>query len=159
MKEAAAAISGFGKEEIKLLEQNGKYGLNLSGREVEILLSDVEITSEDIPGWHLMSDGKITVALDTTISKELEEEGIARELINRIQTLRKENNFEVTDKINLQIVKNKALESAIKNNFAYICTEILATSFEIVEKLDEGQATVVEVADNLSASIFINKSK
>ncbi len=158
MKEAAAAISGFGKEEIKLLEQNGKYGLNLSGREVEILLTDVEITSEDIPGWHLMTDGKITVALDTTISKELEEEGIARELINRIQTLRKENNYEVTDKIKLQIVKNKALEDAIKNNFDYICTEILATSFEMVDNLSEGQAIVVEVADNLSASIFINKS-
>ncbi|HTA28261.1 MAG TPA: isoleucine--tRNA ligase [Bacteroidia bacterium] len=158
MKEAAASIASFGMEEIKHLETTGKYGMNLSGREVEILLTDVEITSEDMPGWHLMSDGKITVALDTMVTKELEEEGIARELINRIQNLRKEKNYEVTDKITLQIKRNKALESAVENNFAYICSEILATSFEMVDNLDEGQAVVVEVADNLSASIFINKS-
>ncbi|HTB33155.1 MAG TPA: DUF5915 domain-containing protein, partial [Bacteroidia bacterium] len=158
MKEAAAAIASFGMEEIKYLEKTGKYGMNLSGREVELLLTDVEITSEDIPGWHLMSDGKLTVALDTTVTKDLEEEGIARELVNRIQNLRKEKNYEVTDKIKLQIKSNIVLESAIKNNFAYICSEILATSFEMVDNLDEGQAVVVEVADNLSASIFINKS-
>jgi isoleucyl-tRNA synthetase len=105
-----------------------------------------------------MSDGKLTVALDTKVTKELEEEGIARELVNRIQNLRKEKNYEVTDKIKLQIKKNDALEDAIKNNFAYICSEILATSFEMVDNLDEGQAIQVEVADNLSASIFINKS-
>ncbi len=69
---------------------------------MELLLTDVEITSEDIPGWHLMSDGKLTVALDTTVTKELEEEGIARELVNRIQNLRKEKNYEVTDKIKLR---------------------------------------------------------
>jgi isoleucyl-tRNA synthetase len=158
MKEAAAAIAGFGREEIQKLEKTGRYSMNLSGREVEIVLTDVEITSEDMPGWHLMSDGKLTVALDTTVTKELEEEGIARELVNRIQNLRKDKNYEVTDKIKLQIKKNEALESAIKNNFDYICSEILATSFEMVDNLDEGQATEIEVAENLNASIFINKS-
>jgi isoleucyl-tRNA synthetase len=158
MKEAAAAISSFGREEIQKIEKEGKYSINLSGREVELFLTDVEITSEDMPGWHLMSDGKLTVALDTMVTKELEEEGIARELVNRIQNLRKEKNYEVTDKIKLQMKRNIALESAIKNNFSYICSEILATSFEMVDNLEEGQAVVVEVADNLSASIFINKS-
>ncbi len=158
MKEAAASIASFGMEEIKHLETTGKYGMNLSGREVEILLTDVEITSEDMPGWHLMSDGKLTVALDTTVTKELEEEGIARELVNRIQNLRKEKNYEVTDKIILQIKRNIALENAINNNFDYICSEILATSFEMVDNLDERQAVVVEVAEDLSASILINKS-
>lgn len=158
MKDAAAAISGFGREEIQKIEKTGKYSINLSGREVELFITDVEITSEDMPGWHLMSDGKLTVALDTKVTKELEEEGIARELVNRIQNLRKEKNYEVTDKIKLQIKKNAALESAIKNNFDYICSEILATSFEMVDNLDEGHAIQVEVADNLSASIFINKS-
>ena len=159
MKDAAAAIiSGFGREEIMKIERDGKYSINLAGREVELFITDVEITSEDMPGWHLMSDGKLTVALDTKVTKELEEEGIARELINRIQNLRKEKNYEVTDKIKLQIKKNAALEDAIKNNFAYICSEILATSFEVVDNLDEGQAIQIEVADNLSASIFINKS-
>lgn len=158
MKEGAAAISQFTREQISEIEKTGKYQLTLSGKEVELLLTDVEITSEDIPGWHLMSDGKLTVALDTTVTKELEEEGIARELVNRIQNLRKEKNYEVTDKIKLQIKSNPILENVIKNNFDYLCAEILATSFEVVDNLDEGQAIVVEVADNLSASIFINKS-
>jgi isoleucyl-tRNA synthetase len=105
-----------------------------------------------------MSDGKLTVALDITVTQELEEEGLARELVNRIQNLRKEKNYEVTDKITLQIKRNIALESAIKNNFAYICSEILATSFEMVDNLDEREAIVVEVGDNLNASILINKS-
>ena len=158
MKEGATAIANFTREQIQKIEKEGKYTLALSGKQVELLLTDVEITSEDMPGWHLMSDGKVTVALDTKVTKELEEEGIARELINRIQNLRKEKNYEVTDKIKLQIKKNAALESAIKNNFDYICSEILATSFEMVDNLDEGQAIEIEVDDNLSASILINKS-
>ena len=158
MKEGAAAIASFTREQIREIEQKGKYNVSLSGKEVELLLTDVEITSEDIPGWHLMSDGKITVALDTTITKELEEEGIARELVNRIQNLRKEKNYEVTDKITVQIVKNQFLDSVIENNYDYLCTEILATSFEVVDNLDEGQAIQIEVTENLSASIHINKS-
>lgn len=158
MKEGAAAIANFSREQIRELEQKGTYSLTLSGQQVEIQLADVEITSEDIPGWHLASDGKLTVALDTTITKALEEEGIARELVNRIQNLRKEKNYEVTDKIKLQIKRNTALESAIQNNFAYICSEILASSFEMVDYLDERQAIDIEVADNLRASISINKS-
>lgn len=158
MKEGAAAIANFSREQIRELEQKGTYSLTLSGQQVEIQLADVEITSEDIPGWHLASDGKLTVALDTTITKALEEEGIARELVNRIQNLRKEKNYEVTDKIKLQIKRNAALESTIENNFAYICSEILASSFEMVDYLDERQAIDIEVADNLRASISINKS-
>lgn len=158
MKEGAAAIANFSREQIRELEQKGIYSLTLSGQQVEIQLADVEITSEDIPGWHLASDGKLTVALDTTITKALEEEGIARELVNRIQNLRKEKNYEVTDKIKLQIKRNTALESAIQNNFAYICSEILATSLEVIDNLDERQGVEIEVADNLSACILINKS-
>lgn len=158
MKEGAAAIANFSPEQIRELEQKGTYSLTLSGQQVEIQLADVEITSEDIPGWHLASDGKLTVALDTTITKALEEEGIARELVNRIQNLRKEKNYEVTDKIKLQIKRNTALESAIQNNFAYICSEILATSLEVIDNLDERQGVEIEVADNLSACILINKS-
>ena len=85
------------------------------------------------------------------------EEGIARELINRIQNLRKDNNFEVTDKINLKIKKNIAVDSAVKNNFTYICAETLAASLEMVEAIDEGKAVSVEVADNVSTYICINK--
>ena len=157
MKEGAAAINAFDQAQIREIESKGSYKLNLSGKEVELLLSDVEVISEDIPGWHLASDGKLTVALDTTITPELMEEGIARELINRIQNLRKDNNFEVTDKINLKIKKNVAVDSAVKNNFTYICAETLAESLEMVEAIDEGKAVDVEVADNVSTSIFINK--
>src|SRR6185312_11280135 len=121
MKEGAAAIANFTREQIREIETKGTYTLILSAKPVELVLSDVEITSEDIPGWHIMSDGKLTVALDSTVTKELEEEGIARELINRIQNLRKEKKYEVTDKIKLQIKRNATLERAIENNFAYIC--------------------------------------
>jgi len=158
MKEAAQAINGFGQPQIRGIEAKGTYRLTLSGKEIELALTDVEIVSEDIPGWHLASDGKLTVALDTTITPELQEEGIARELVNRIQNLRKDRNFEVTDKIFLKIKKNIAVDSAVKNNFSYICAETLASSLEMVEAIDEGGAVDVEVADNVSTSIFINKS-
>jgi len=158
MKEATQAINAFGQPQIREIETKGSYKLALSGKEVELLLTDVEISSEDIPGWHLASDGKLTVALDTTLTPELQEEGIARELVNRIQNLRKDKDFEVTDKIKLKIKKNVAVDSAVKNNFDYICAETLAASLELVEAIDEGGAIDVEVADNVSTSIFINKS-
>ncbi|HTA81344.1 MAG TPA: isoleucine--tRNA ligase [Bacteroidia bacterium] len=157
MKEGANAINAFDQSQIREIESKGSYKLNLGGKEVELLLSDVEVISEDIPGWHLASDNKLTVALDITITPELMEEGIARELINRIQNLRKDNSFEVTDKIDLKIKKNIAVDSAVKNNFNYICAETLAASLEMVEAIDEGGAIDVEVADNVSTSIFINK--
>jgi len=157
MKEGAQAISGFNQQQIREIEAKGSYKLNLSDKEVEILLSDVEVISEDIPGWHLASDGKLTVALDTTITPELMQEGIAREIVNRIQNLRKDRNFEVTDKIDVRIKKNVAVDSAIENNFTYICAETLAASLKMVEIIDEGEAIEVEVADNVSTSIFINK--
>lgn len=157
MKEATQLINGFTQEQITEIEAKGSYKVTLSGKETELLLSDVEISSEDIPGWHMASDGKLTVALDTTITPQLEEEGIARELVNRIQNLRKDRNFEVTDKINLKIKKNMAVDSAVKNNFNYICAETLAASLELVEAIDEGEAVNVEVADNITTSIFINK--
>ncbi len=157
MKEGSQVINSFNQEQIREIETKGSYKVTLSGKEIELALTDVEIASEDIPGWHLASDGKITVALDITITPELMEEGIARELINRIQNLRKDKNFEVTDKISLKIKKNVAVDSAIKNNFTYICAETLAASLEMVEIIDEGGAIDVEVADNVSTSIFINK--
>jgi len=157
MKEGANAINAFDQAQIREIESKGSYTLNIGGKEVELLLSDVEVISEDIPGWHLASDNKLTVALDITITPELMEEGIARELINRIQNLRKDNSFEVTDKIDLKIKKNIAVDSAVKNNFNYICAETLAASLEMVEAIDEGGAIDVEVADNVSTSIFINK--
>jgi isoleucyl-tRNA synthetase len=157
MKEAANAINGFNQEQIREIESKGSYGLKLVDKEINLQLSDVEIISEDIPGWHLASDGKLTVALDVTLTKELKEEGIAREIVNRIQNLRKDRNLEVTDKINLKIKKNEAVDSAIQNNFQYICAETLAESLEMVDKLDESEAISVEVDEHITTSIFINK--
>ncbi len=157
MKEVANAINAFNQEQIREIEAKGTYNLVVGGKEIALQLTDVEVISEDIPGWHLASDGKLTVALDITISKELKEEGIARELVNRIQTLRKDSNLEVTDKINLKILKNEAVNSAVENNFQYICAETLAESLELVENIDEGKATTIEVDENITTSIFINK--
>ena len=157
MKEAAQAISSFTQEQIRELESRGTYNLMLSGKEITLQLSDAEVLSEDIPGWHLASDSKVTVALDITLTKELKEEGIARELVNRIQNLRKDNGLEVTDKINLKIKKNSRIDSAVTNNFQYICAETLAESLELVEVIDESEAVNIEVDEEISTSIFINK--
>jgi isoleucyl-tRNA synthetase len=124
---------------------------------VEILLTDVEIITEDIPGWLIAGMGNLTVALDVTLTPELIEEGIARDLINRIQNLRKDNGFEVTDKIKLKIQKNTEITDAIRNNYDYICSETLAESLELEDKLPESDATRVELADELEANIIIER--
>ena len=103
MKQIAAAVNEFGQNEINEIESSGRYMIDIEGNEVELLLSDVEIMSEDIPGWTVQNSGNLTVALDISLTDELIEEGIARELVNRIQNLRKEKNFDVTDKIKVQI--------------------------------------------------------
>jgi isoleucyl-tRNA synthetase len=121
------------------------------------LLSDVDIITQDIPGWLISSVGKHTVALDITITPELAEEGIARDLVNRIQNLRKDKGFEVTDKIILKIEKNNQISDAIQNNYDYICSETLAESLDLTEKLAGGDITRVELADQLEASMIIEK--
>src|SRR5690606_3736306 len=101
-----------------------------------ITAEDVEITSEDIPGWQVMSDGRLTVALDITITQPLKEEGIAREFINRIQNIRKEKGFEVTDKIELKVLEHAGIHNSLVNNKEYICAEILAATLDLVDRLD-----------------------
>lgn len=157
MKQIAAQINEFGKEEITELEQNGKYLLNIDGKEIEILLSDVEILTEDIPGWLIASMGPLSVALDITITEELKQEGIARELVNRIQNIRKEKGFEVTDKIDVKVLKHDEINLAVTNNISYICTEILAVTLNLVEELDNDSVITVELIDNISTKIRITK--
>ena len=130
MKPIAAAIASFSPEQISRMEEEEVVKLTIEGEEVEITLQDVELTTEDIPGWLIASNGNLTVALDINITDELKQEGLARELVNRIQNLRKDNNFEVTDKIRVQIEKIEYLETAIVNNLSYICAEILAESLD-----------------------------
>ena len=154
MKQLAGLIMQFGQEEINELETTGKIALELNGVPLELTKDAVEITSQDVPGWSVASDGKITVALDINISEELHQEGLARELVNRIQNLRKDSGFEVTDRINVNIAKNEILQLAVKNNLGYIRTETLTVGLDFSDsplpnglevELEEGLVTQLEI--------------
>jgi isoleucyl-tRNA synthetase len=110
----------------------------------------VEIIAEDVPGWQVTNLGKLTVALDVNITKELKEEGIAREVINRIQNLRKDLGFDVTDKIKVTLQSNDLITNAVENNLSYICAEILATSLELSPNINEGQMIEIEDTEILT---------
>ena len=157
MKAIAAAISQFKQEDILQMEKQGAYELDLGGEKVVLTLEDVEITSQDIPGWLVTSSGNLTVALDITITEELKEEGIARELVNRIQNLRKDKEYEVTDKIKLKIQRNNAINSAVKNNLNYICSETLASSLELVDNVAPAESVLIEVDEDIKTLITIDK--
>jgi len=152
MKAVAEAINNFTQDDITRLESDG--GVNVLDNKYLIQVADVEIIAEDVPGWQVANLGKLTVALDVTITNELKEEGIARELINRIQNLRKTKGFEVTDKINVRISDHPYISEAVKNNLSYICAEILAESIVLDAQLNEGDK--VEIDGN---EIFIVISK
>lgn len=139
MKEIAAAINAFTTDEIAILESQGKHELTLSDQTIVITLEDVEISSQDIPGWVVASEGKITVALDIEITDELREEGIARDLVNRIQNMRKDMGLEVQDKINLSFGEaDPQISTALSRFSEYICIETQAKSFEIRDDLLDG---------------------
>lgn len=121
------------------------------------MISDVEIITEDIPGWVVTNMGNITVALDITLTDKLIEEGLARELVNRIQNIRKDFNFEVTDKISVEIEKNNQITMAINNNYSYICSETLAENFSVVDKIDNSDKIEVELIDELKVFMRISK--
>lgn len=157
MKQIAAAINQFGQEEISKIEQEGQIALEVDNNSIEIQLSDVEIVTEDIPGWLISNIGNLTVALDATITPELKEEGMARDLVNRIQNLRKDNGFEVTDKIRIQIQNKEVLDMAIQHNFSYICSETLAESLDLVDQIDASKMIQVELSDEISAQMIIEK--
>jgi len=157
MKQIAAVVNAFTQDDIARIEQDEKYMIEIEGQELEILLSDVDIITQDIPGWLIAGMGNLTVALDVTLTPELIEEGIARDLVNRIQNLRKDKGFEVTDKIRLKIEKNTEISDAIQNNYDYICSETLAESLDLTEKLSDDDIIRIELADKLEASLIIEK--
>jgi isoleucyl-tRNA synthetase len=138
MKQAAAIINQLNQHQISVLEQNGAINIQLDDEEVPVFLSEVEILAEDIPGWSVASKGTLTVALDITVTPELEKEGNARELVNRIQNLRKDNEFELTDRIFVHIMENASLKPSIIQFNDYICREILADSIQWVSNLQDG---------------------
>jgi len=158
MKQIASTLNSFDQEQINRLEKEGKYEFSINGTDVVVELSDVEIITQDIPGWVVSNMGNLTIAMDITISEQLREEGLARELINRIQNLRKDKNFDVTDKISLQIEKNQEILNAIHNNYSYICSETLADSLDIPDKIDTEDKQLVELTDDIKAYVAIEKA-
>lgn len=157
MKQIAAAINGFTQEDITRIETEERYELTVEGQTAEILLADVEIITEDIPGWVVANQGSTTVALDITITPGLREEGIARELINRIQNLRKDKGFEVTDTIRVEVAERPEIISALTNNFDYICSETLAKELKILKEIPGNDSVSVELTDDVSVSVFIER--
>ena len=154
MKEIAKEILGLGQNDIQKIEQEGELMLQLDNKKIKLQLSDVEITSQDIEGWLVASSGPLTVALDVTIDEALKNEGIARELVNRIQNLRKESGLEVTDKIELRIQKDGNVEKAIESNKAYLKSETLTEILNLEEHLEEGTEVTF---DEIQTKLFIQK--
>ena len=155
MKQISARIAAMEQGDIFEFEKNGSYTLDIEGTSIALGLEDVEILSEDIPGWLVANEGRITVALDINVTKELKEEGIARELINRIQNLRKESNFDVTDKIRLTIGKHPEINEAVEHFASYIAGQVLAEKVELADVRDE-QAKDIEI-DEIHTFIKIEK--
>jgi len=154
MKAIAGKVSSLSQEDIQKIEREGELLLQLENKTVNLQLTDVEISSQDIEGWLVASSGPLTVALDVTIDENLKREGIARELVNRIQNLRKESGFEVTDKIDIKILKDGLVENAVSSNEDYIKTETLTAELNFEEELEEG----TEIAfDEVNTKLFIQK--
>lgn len=149
MKVVAEVITNFTQDDIAALETNGNIAV-LDGK-YEVLATDVEIIAEDVPGWQVANLGKLTVALDVTITNELKQEGISREFINRVQNIRKTNGFEVTDRITVRVSSTPAIREAVENNLSYICAEILADSIVFVENLNEGEPVTIDEQEILIA--------
>ena len=154
MKALGAAIMAFDQQQINALEAEGKCIVPVDGTDCEVLLSDVEIATQDIPGWVVANDGSLTVALDIQLTSELVDEGIARELVNRIQNIRKEQ-FDVTDRIVVELQSGE-WDNAINRHMEYICTETLCTSLTLVPELVDG--TPVELLDGQNTQIKITKA-
>jgi isoleucyl-tRNA synthetase len=150
----AKEIQGFSSDQINKFEREGEINIIIQEKSIILTLQEVEISSQDIEGWLVANSNGITVALDISISEELHQEGIARELVNRIQNIRKDSGFEVTDKIKVRIQRNGDLETAILNNEAYIKSETLTDLLEFVDELDGGVA--IEF-DEIITRIAINK--
>lgn len=155
------AVQTFANEHqteiISAIEKKGAYEVKINDEIIVLENEDVEIIPVDIPGWKVVNEGQLTVALDVTVSPLLREEGLARELINRIQNLRKDANLEVTDKIEVKIQRNSAINSAIDNNLNYICAEILASSLELIDNVESKNGFEIEINEEIKTLITITK--
>lgn len=157
MKAIASGISAFSQEDIAKIENEGKYALTIGEEQIEITLSDVEIITQDIPGWVVANEDDLTVALDTTITDILRKEGISRELVNRIQNIRKEQGFDVTDNIIVEIEKCDLLCEAAKSFHDYIAGETLTKELKFSEQVDNPLQTI-DVIEGKELAIRITKA-
>lgn len=156
MKDAVQIINGLGQEDIQQIEQQNLYQLSINGDTFDLTLEDFEIINEDIPGWQVANDGPLTVALDVTITDELEAEGMARDLVNRIQNIRKDKDFEVTDKIAIVVEQHEAVNAAIAQFGDYIKSETLALSLATAATIKDGEA--IELPGEVKLQISVQKA-
>ena len=156
MKSIAATVTAFSQQQINELEANGRCELTIDGQPVELLLSDVEIATQDIPGWVVANEGSLTVALDITLTQDLVDEGIARELVNRIQNIRKEG-FDVTDRIAVTLESGQ-WDAAVERHREYICSETLTEKLDLVASIgQEPGCQEISIIDNVPARIIVKK--
>ena len=156
MRFVVAAINKWEQAEIAEIEREGKISVDVDGESLKLLLEEVLITSQDIPGWSVASDQGVTVALDVTLSDELKQEGVARDLVNRIQNLRKDMGLEVQDKINIKIADdNELVKNALESFGEYIQTEVQALNLELSPALDG--ATVLDM-DDFELAVLVKKA-
>jgi len=157
MKNVSGIINGLGQDDIQRIETEGSYKISIDGEEHTLSIDDVEIITEDIPGWLVSNEGSLTVALDINVTDQLRAEGIAREFVNRIQNLRKDSGFEVTDKISISIQKHEAINAAIEEHGDYICTQTLATGIELVELIENKDTKEVELEKDVKTYLKVSK--
>jgi len=157
MKQISAAFAALRQEDIRAFEQSGKLNLTIDGQELDLELPDAEITTQDIPGWIVSTQNQLIVALDITVTEDLASEGLAREIVNRVQNMRKDKGFEVTDTIILRLELNDQIAKAVEQFGAYICSETLAI-IDTETKLTETTENEYELADNVSVKMEVIKS-
>ena len=156
MKQIAALVAGFSQDQLAAIEASAETLLDVDGEKITVTPADFEITSEDMPGWLVATEGKLTVALDITITDDLRAEGIARELINRIQNIRKDSGFEVTDKIRVEIEQQEFVLPALKSFADYIASQTLAVEIEGVPS-PSGEFVVESEVDEQPVRIAVTK--
>ncbi|MFN4083832.1 MAG: isoleucine--tRNA ligase [Bacteroidia bacterium] len=154
MKETGNAIAALKQSQIAEFEQNGELEILVDSEKMQLTLEDVEILTKDIPGYKVATEGKLTVALDITITEQLKQEGIARELVSRLQNLRKESGFEVTDRIVVEMLEHNYIKNAVNNYKTYICTEILAEDMKLVQEKNSGNTIDI---DGFGINVTLNK--
>ncbi|MEN8229049.1 MAG: isoleucine--tRNA ligase [Bacteroidota bacterium] len=157
MKELGAAINGMDQEQIATFEKDQAFEILIGGEKIQLTLEDVEIISEDIPGWLVANEGAITVALDINISEELRQEGVARELINRIQNMRKDNGFDVTDRIQVLIEKHDLINEAVQTHGKYIGSQTLADGVALTDHLENNHSKRIDIDDDVYINVRVTR--